>query len=192
MCIYTGNFDSFFFSELRPFLNFEIWPKWKILLKQLVSATPLKPLNRIAWNFVVMKDIMCRYAFLQKCWFDPFEEQFISPFFSDCPSLMLGIAIHTAFSSNVGAWCMWACSLFLSSLKIYFASKIFFSTPEHRSDDLNIYVVMMTKRSSTKQCKKYTVYRLLMYLGFMLKLSLAIIDLYLFDDEAFDMQIRVL
>ena len=30
----------------------------------LVSATPLRPLNRIAWNFVVMKDIMCRYAFL--------------------------------------------------------------------------------------------------------------------------------
>ena len=28
------------------------------------------------------------------CWFDPFEEQFISPFLSDCPSLMLGIAIH--------------------------------------------------------------------------------------------------
>ena len=30
----------------------------------------------------------------RKCWFDPFEEQFISPFLSDCPSLMLGIAIH--------------------------------------------------------------------------------------------------
>ena len=32
--------------------------------------------------------------FYRKCWFDPFEEQFISPFLSDCPSLMLGIAIH--------------------------------------------------------------------------------------------------
>ena len=50
---------SFFLSELRFFFNFEIWWKWKILLKQLVSATPLKPLNRISWNFVVMKDIMC-------------------------------------------------------------------------------------------------------------------------------------
>ena len=30
----------------------------------------------------------------RKCWFDPFEEQFISLFLSDCPSLMLGIAIH--------------------------------------------------------------------------------------------------
>ena len=30
----------------------------------------------------------------RKCWFDPFEEQFISPFLSDCPSLMIGIAIH--------------------------------------------------------------------------------------------------
>ena len=32
--------------------------------------------------------------FYRKCWFDPFEEQFISPFLSDCPSPMLGIAIH--------------------------------------------------------------------------------------------------
>ena len=31
-----------------------------------VSATPLIPLNRMFWNFVVIhvKDIMCRYAFL--------------------------------------------------------------------------------------------------------------------------------
>ena len=60
----------------------------------LVSATPLKPLNRIWWNFEVIKDIMWRYAFYGKCWFDPFKGQFISPFLSDCPSLMLGIAIH--------------------------------------------------------------------------------------------------
>ena len=33
--------------------------------------------------------------FYRKCWFNPFEEQFISPFLSDCPSLMLGIAIHS-------------------------------------------------------------------------------------------------
>ena len=32
----------------------------------LVNATPLKPPNRISWNFVVIKDIMCRYAFLQE------------------------------------------------------------------------------------------------------------------------------
>ena len=94
MCISTGNFDSVFFLEVSPFLNFENWRKWKILLKQLVSTTPLKLLNRIAWKVVVMKDIMCRYAFLQEMLVDPFEEQFISPFLSDCPSLMLGIAIH--------------------------------------------------------------------------------------------------
>ena len=29
----------------------------------LVSTTRLKPLNRISWNFVVMKDIMCRCAY---------------------------------------------------------------------------------------------------------------------------------
>ena len=32
----------------------------------LVSVTPLKPLNRISWNFVVMKDIICRCAYLQE------------------------------------------------------------------------------------------------------------------------------
>ena len=45
---------------------FELWPKWKILLKQFISATPLKPLNRISWNFVVMKDLMCRSAYVQE------------------------------------------------------------------------------------------------------------------------------
>ena len=32
--------------------------------------------------------------FYRKCWFDPSEKQFISPFLSDCPSLIIGIAIH--------------------------------------------------------------------------------------------------
>ena len=36
----------------------------------------------------------------RKCWFDPFEEQFISPFLSDCLSLMLGIAIHCILHSQ--------------------------------------------------------------------------------------------
>ena len=94
MCISTGHFDSIFFWEQCPFFNFEIWRKWKILLKLLVSTTPLKPLNRIAWNFVVMKVKCVDKHFYRKCWFDPFKEQFISPFLSDCTSLKLGIAIH--------------------------------------------------------------------------------------------------
>ena len=32
----------------------------------LVSATPLKLLNRISWNFVVIKNIMCRCAYPQE------------------------------------------------------------------------------------------------------------------------------
>ena len=62
-----------FFLWITLFLNFEIWRKWKILLKQLVSTTPLKPLNRISWNFVDMKDIMCRCAYPQ---------EILIPFFS--------------------------------------------------------------------------------------------------------------
>ena len=66
MFISTGNFDSIFFLGITPFLNLEIWPKWMILPTQFVSATPLKPLNRISWNFVVIKDIMCRCAYPQE------------------------------------------------------------------------------------------------------------------------------
>ena len=38
--------------------------------------------------------------FYRKCWFGPFKKQFISPFMSDCPSLMLGIAIHCILHSQ--------------------------------------------------------------------------------------------
>ena len=85
MCISTGNFDSIFFLWITLFLNFKIWRKWKILLKQLVSATPLKPLNRISWNFVVMKDIMCRYAFLQEMLIWSFWGAIYIPFFLRLP-----------------------------------------------------------------------------------------------------------
>ena len=116
-CAYPQNIlIQFFFWEQCPFLNFKIWRKWKILLKQLLSTTPLKPLNRIGWNFVVMKDKMCRYAFLQEMLIWSFWGAIYIPFFVrllvtnawNCHSL------YTAFSSNVGAWGMWACSLFLS------------------------------------------------------------------------------
>ena len=121
-----------FFSRSYALFELRNLAKMKDITQQFVSATPLKRLNRISWNFVVMKDIMCRYAFLQEmliwsfCWFDPFEEQFISPFLSDCPSLMLNWNCHslyTAFSSNVGAWGMWACSLFLSFNYLFWKDK---------------------------------------------------------------------
>ena len=106
----------FFFLGFTPFLNLEIWPKWKILLKQLVSTTPLKLLNRIAWNFVVMKDIMCRYAFIQEMLIWSFWGAIYIPFFVrlPVPNAWNCHSLYTAFSSNVGAWGMWACSLFLS------------------------------------------------------------------------------
>ena len=85
MCISTGNFDSIFFLGVTPFLNLEIWRKWKILLKQFVSTTPLKPLNRIALNFVVMKDIMFRYAFFQEMLIWSFWGAIYIPFFVRLP-----------------------------------------------------------------------------------------------------------
>ena len=119
MCISTENFDSIFFSELRPFWTKKIGQNERYFSTQFVSATPLKPLNRISWNFVVMKEIMCRYTFLQEMLIWSFWGAIYIPFFVllpltdawNCHSLC------TAFSSNVGAWGMWACSLFLSFLK---------------------------------------------------------------------------
>ena len=52
-------------------LMLDAW--WHSLLTQFVSATPLKLLNRISWNFVVMKDIMCWCAYPQ---------EILIPFFS--------------------------------------------------------------------------------------------------------------
>ena len=109
----------FFFLWNTLFLIFKIWRKWKILPKQLVSTTPLKPLNRIAWNFVVMKDIMCRYAFLQEMLILSFWGANYIHFFVRLPvtNAWNCHSLYTAFSSNDGAWGMWACSLFLSLIK---------------------------------------------------------------------------
>ena len=105
-----------FFLWITLFLNFEIWGKWEILLKQLVSTTPLKPLNRIAWNFVVMKDIMCRHAFLQEMLIWSFWGAIYIPIFVRLPVTYAWNchSSYTAFSSNVGACGIWACLLFLS------------------------------------------------------------------------------
>ena len=89
MRISTGNFSrSYALFELRNLA------KMKDTTVFFVSATPLKPLNRIAWNFLVMKDIMCRYAFWQEMLIWSFSGAIYIPFLSDCPLLMLGIAIH--------------------------------------------------------------------------------------------------
>ena len=81
------------------------------------SSSALKPLNRIWWNFVVMMDIICRYSFFRKCWFDHLRSK-LYPFWNlakiilcnsnetgflfDCPSLMLGITIRCMQWWSVG------------------------------------------------------------------------------------------
>ena len=131
MRISTWNFDSIFFLGVTPFLNLEIWPNERYYSTQFVSATPLKPINRISSDFVVMKDVMCRCTYTQEILiqlFDLFTEQFISllnfaqNYFVQLRwnwfSVWLPVlnawnchSLYTAFSSNVGAWGMWACSL---------------------------------------------------------------------------------
>ena len=55
MCILAASSIQFFLN-VTSLLNLEIWAKLNIQLKQFISATPLKPLNRILINFVVLKD----------------------------------------------------------------------------------------------------------------------------------------
>ena len=52
-----------FFLGITPLFNFEICQKLKIVLKQFVNTTPLKPLNRFPWNFVAMKDMQYKFAY---------------------------------------------------------------------------------------------------------------------------------
>ena len=54
MCTFAGNFN--FFQGVMPLLNLEMLPKLNILLKQFVSATPLKLLNRICETLLLMYD----------------------------------------------------------------------------------------------------------------------------------------
>ena len=57
MCMLPGNFDSIS-GNYAPFEQKKNCQKLNILPEQFVSATSLKLLNGISWNFVVMKDIM--------------------------------------------------------------------------------------------------------------------------------------
>ena len=99
MHISTGNFDLNFFLGVTTFLNLEIWSKWKILLKQFVSATPLKPLNGISWNFVVVKDIPCRCAYLLEILIQFFFPG-VMPFFNIEIWPKLKILLKTVFQRN--------------------------------------------------------------------------------------------
>ena len=56
----------FFNLDIRSHLNLDILSKWNILLKLIVSATLLKPLHKISWNFVVMIDMMSKCAYLRE------------------------------------------------------------------------------------------------------------------------------
>ena len=111
MCISTGNFDSIFFLGVTPFLNFENWWQWKILLKQLVSTTPLNCVKLCSYEGHNV--LMCIFTG-NAGW--SFWGAIYIPFFVrlPVPNAWNCLSLYTAFSSNVGAWGMWACSLFLS------------------------------------------------------------------------------
>ena len=86
MRIFTGNFDSIFFSELRPFWTSKIDENERYYWNSS-TETAQQNCGKLCSNVYL-------YAFLHEMLVDSFEEQFISPFLSDGPSLMLGITIH--------------------------------------------------------------------------------------------------
>ena len=61
MRISTGNFDSIFYVGVTPFFVLRNLTK----MKEFVSATKTAQQNFVK-HFLVMKGIMCRYAFLQE------------------------------------------------------------------------------------------------------------------------------
>jgi hypothetical protein len=63
-CAYYQEFWSPEFCGSYAPLNLEI--SRNLLLKQLVSATPLKLRNRISWNLVGSKDTICSCAYYQE------------------------------------------------------------------------------------------------------------------------------
>ena len=131
MCISTGNSDSIFFWQLYPFLNLEIWPKLHILLKTVRQGNSIETAQQ---NFmklfsyeghnmkiciftgnavlICLKSNLYPFELWPKLfcatWMNWFSVWLLVTNAWNCHSL------YTAFSSNVGPWGMWACSLFLS------------------------------------------------------------------------------
>ena len=79
MCTCADHQEIFirFFSRSNALFELCNLAKMKDTTETVFSAIPLKLLNRISWNFVVMKDLMCRCAYPQDILF-----QFIFEFFS--------------------------------------------------------------------------------------------------------------
>ena len=69
MCISTVNFDSIFFLGVTPLFELRNLAK----MKDTTQHSLLEQLHSITWNFVVMKDIMCWFAYPQ---------EILIPFFS--------------------------------------------------------------------------------------------------------------
>ena len=56
---------AYYQAILIAWILWELCP-FELLLKQLVSTTPLKLLNRISWNLVGSKDTICSCAYYQE------------------------------------------------------------------------------------------------------------------------------
>ena len=84
-------------QEIIIYYDRGVPPLWTYLPKytteQFVIATPLKPHNRISWNFVDNKDILCRCAYWQEIMIQVFSRSYFI-----CLVTMLGMGYTSALS----------------------------------------------------------------------------------------------
>ena len=122
MCISTGNSDSIFFLGGMPLFELRTL---KILPKEFVSATESRSTEFCETVYLWWTLCIYIYIFPQNADLI-FSRSNLYPFWT-LPNLFCATqmklvfclignwhSLYTAFSSNVGAWGMWACSLFLS------------------------------------------------------------------------------
>ena len=111
MCISRGKFDSIFS------LNYALFELRNLRkMKDTTETVGQHTSSETAPQNCVKLCTMCRYAFLQEMLIWSFWGAIYIPFFVRLPvtNAWNCHSLYTAFSSNVGAWGMWACSLFLS------------------------------------------------------------------------------
>ena len=122
MCISTGHFDFIFFLGAMSLIELRNLPKMKHTPETVGQHNSTETAQQNCMKLCGYEGQCVDMQFYRKCWFDPFEEQFISPVLSDCPSLMLGIAIHCIQHSQAmlkRGVCELAHSFFHSSFGVF-------------------------------------------------------------------------
>ena len=100
-----------------------------ILLKQLVSATPLKLLNRISWNLVGSKDTICSCAYYQEILWELFANTSVISLTETCTCVHVYIRIYVQESIIMS---LFPWKSFSSPIHWFYKNKTPLKSLEHR------------------------------------------------------------